>query len=328
MKRPLWVIRVSTTTLLGTILALSGCAGLNAPFQKTGDGSQAGAAGNNDEVARLVRYCDKLRDRGDLTMAVALCRRALERDPASEAALMSYARIMETMNTLRGAADAYRRVLALNPGHIEARYGLGKAYLRLGQYRLGKDQFKMALDSGTDDTRFHNGLGIAKDGLGEHEAAQEVYRSGLEQSQGSVALRTNLGLSLTLSGQLAEAVEVLSQAAVLPDATVATRQALVHAYGLVGNLQAAEEVALIDFSPAEARMQLARYESDRNAGGGEPANPSPQPDTTTAMTTPTGTPQRPITLTWLPTGHTSKPPLIPSPSCKTSSQEPFCQGKR
>ncbi len=235
---------------------------------------------------------------------------------------------MEIMNTLRGAADAYRRVLALNPGHIDARYGLGKAYLRLGQYRLGRDQFETALDSGTDDSRFHNGLGIAKDGLGEHKAAQEVYRLGLEQSENSVALRTNLGLSLTLSGQLAEAVDVLREAAVLPDATVATRQALVHAYGLAGDLHAAEEVALIDFSPAETRTQLARYESDRNAGDGEPANPSPQPDTTTAMTTATGAPQAPIALTWLPPGHASKPPSIPPPSCTTSSQEPFCQGKR
>lgn len=329
MQQPVRATGVLIPAILCAVLALSGCASPRS-YGQNGSGSQADGA--NSEIGRLVRYCKKFRDENNMEMAVALCRRALEVDPTNQDALMTFAGIMESKNVIRGAGNAYRRVLALNPDHTEARYGLAKAYLRLEQYGLAQRHFEMGLEASDGEARFYNGLGVAQDKLGAHEAAQDTYRSGLANWPDDVNLRTNLGLSLVTGGRPVDGLDVLRQAADYPEARMATRRALSYAYAVIGDLLHAEEVALIDFPPDVAKALTAQYKYRREAGSGalSRADPAaPRPAATTPPVDLAGSLDgMPAPVAAKRVAAQSKPFSVPPATCKVGRDNPFCMGKR
>ncbi len=305
---------------LGCLLALNGCAGSRSGFRGAGPGA-AITQGVDDEAVLLVRYCEKMRDKGDLVMAVAICQRALERSPTNVGTLLTLAGIWEGQNMSREAAASYRRILALHPEHAEARYGLGKAYLMLGQYDMARDQLQRALESNSAEAKVYSALGVAVDKMGWHVTAQETYRKGLQRSPEDIGLRTNLGLSLLLSAQHAEALDILRDVAADPAAGVASRQGLAYAYAVIGDMAAAEAMAMIDLPPDAVRESLAHYASFRQTDLA--ARPIPAPRQSEALTSELAT-SGPIVLVSAAAPSSSSPPAV----CTTGSDQPFCTGKR
>ncbi|MGF1628317.1 MAG: tetratricopeptide repeat protein [Kiloniellaceae bacterium] len=167
-------------------------------------------------VARLVQYCDRLAEKGELVTALGLCARAHEMDPDDPEPMMKVASILQTLNRQEAAAATYVAVLERHPKHHEARYRLGKIYMESGEGGLATAQFNQALRGNPADPRAYNALGILRDQEGEHEAAQSLYRQALERDPGNVSVRNNLGLSLALDGKRDEAIEVLAELSVDP----------------------------------------------------------------------------------------------------------------
>ena len=112
MRSAHWIKRISMAAILGCMLTVVGCAGLSPSAR----GVPPGAGGEDQEgVALLVRYCEKLRVEGNLLLAAAIYQRALDRARTNETVLLSIAQIMESMSKPRSAANAYRRILARYP---------------------------------------------------------------------------------------------------------------------------------------------------------------------------------------------------------------------
>ncbi len=215
------------------VLALAGvtvgCASSQGP--QTGMTAPAGYGKDTTSRAeRLVQYCDRLVEKGELVTALGLCARAHEVNPDDPEPLMKVAAILKMMNRREAAAETYGALLERHPGHQEARYNLGKVYMESGQSALASIQFNHAMRSNPEDPRTYNALGILRDQEGEHEAAQGLYRLALERDPDNTSVRNNLGLSLALDGKRDEAIDVLAELAVDPAANQTMLRNLEAAY--------------------------------------------------------------------------------------------------
>jgi Flp pilus assembly protein TadD len=193
-----------------------GCASPQGPASVT---APAGYGKDSaSRVERLVQYCDRLAQKGELVTALGLCARAHEIDPDNPEPLMKVATILQALNRDQAAAETYGALLERHPKHHEARYRLGKLHMEAGEAGLATMHFDRATQSDPQDPRPYNALGILRDQAGEHEAAQGLYRLALERDPANFSVRNNLGLSLALDGKRDEAIEVLAELAVDPQA--------------------------------------------------------------------------------------------------------------
>jgi Flp pilus assembly protein TadD len=194
----------------------AGCASPQGPASMT---APAGYGKDSaSRVERLVQYCDRLAQKGELVTALGLCARAHEIDPDDPEPLMKLATILQALNRNQAAAETYGALLQRHPKHHEARYRLGKLHMEAGEAGLATLHFDRAAQSDPQDPRPYNALGILRDQAGEHEAAQGLYRLALERDPANFSVRNNLGLSLALDGKRDEAIEVLAELAVDPQA--------------------------------------------------------------------------------------------------------------
>jgi Flp pilus assembly protein TadD len=215
------------------VLALAGFTVGCASSQQTGPRATAPAGYGGDpesRAERLVQYCDRLVEKGELVTALGLCARAHEVNPDDPETLMKVAAILKKMNRREAAAQTYGTLLERHPGHQEARYSLGKLYMESGETALASIEFDHAMRSNPEDPRAYNALGILRDQEGEHEAAQGLYRLALERDPGNMSVRNNLGLSLALDGKRDEAIDLLAELAVDPTASQTTLRNLEAAY--------------------------------------------------------------------------------------------------
>lgn len=219
---------------LAAVLAVTGltvgCASSQGPTSVTAPAGYGKDA--NSRAERLVQYCDRLAEKGEMVTALGLCARAHEIDPDDPVPLMKVAALLKTMNRHQAAAETYAALLERHPGHQEARYSLGKLYMESGDTARASVQFNYAMRNAPDDPRAYNALGIIRDQEGEHEAAQGLYRLALERDPKSVSVRNNLGLSLALNGRRDEAIDVLAELAVDPTASQTVLRNLEAAYAV------------------------------------------------------------------------------------------------
>ena len=205
-----------------------GCASSKAPDSMTappGFGKDTAS-----RVTRLLQYCDRLAEKGEMVTALGLCARASELAPEDPEPLLKVAELLQTMNRKQAAVETYRVILQRNPNHHEAQYLLGKLYMEVGETDMASITFNHAMQSDPADPRPYNALGILRDQAGEHEAAQGLYRLALERDPKNRSVRNNLGLSLALNGKRDEAIEMLAELAVDPEAGQTVMRNLEAAY--------------------------------------------------------------------------------------------------
>ncbi len=204
------------------IAAVVAMAGFTVSCASSQEGTMASAPagfGKDPEsrAARLLSYCDRLADKGELVTALGLCGRAHEINPDDPETLMKIASILHDLDRKQAAAQTYEVLLDGHPTHHEARYSLGKLYMETGETSLAAAHLNQAIKQRPEDPRLYNALGIIRDQAGEHDAAQALYRTALKFDPNNHSLRNNLGLSLALNGQREEAIEVLAALAVDPE---------------------------------------------------------------------------------------------------------------
>ncbi|MDH3665262.1 MAG: tetratricopeptide repeat protein, partial [Alphaproteobacteria bacterium] len=129
---------------IGVLLAigLSACGGGNPyvtrPAEPVADGQ---------DVASVVRLADSLRERGELTTAIAFYQRAAAvSNDARELILLG--RALSEVGVHERAAGAFRQALSRESDHPDALLGLGTAYLSLGQVDKSIQYLQQLVDQG------------------------------------------------------------------------------------------------------------------------------------------------------------------------------------
>jgi Flp pilus assembly protein TadD len=273
---------------VGLAVAVSACSTLF-PGQS---GPQVKVPDLNDPVQRsasLLRYCTKMHQKGDLSLAAGICNRAHEIDPTNPAPLMELASVLQDLGMAASAAEAYRAALLLNPQQVDALYGLGKLYIDRQHYDLAMEPLETAVLFETEDPRIYNALGVIMDQQDNHASAQSYYRQGLAYSPRNVSLRNNLGLSLVLNGQDSEGLAMLREVAAEPEAGATAGR----------NLEMATQIA----AQARGGTPIASNPQPAKAVDDEPVQPTPL----------SAAPAQPAYLSSMTSAGTIPPQSVPLP---------------
>jgi protein O-GlcNAc transferase len=122
------------------------------------------------------------------------------------------ARRLHVAGDLEGAERIYRRLIDIDPDHVEVWYLLGRACHARGRASEAIVSYRRALALEPGLAEAHNNLGIALNGQGQHVEAAESYRQAIGLKPDYVEAHNNLGNVLDRLGHPAEAVESLRNA--------------------------------------------------------------------------------------------------------------------
>src|SRR6266851_5828425 len=221
-------------------------------------GADVGGA-SGDSYDTSVKQADEARKAGDLDAAIPLYGRALEANPNGVEAKLGLGQAYLSAGLADEAAALFRDVLDKKASNQTARRGLALALISMGQPELAERQLEAALLADGHDYRTLNAYGVVFDMMGRHAEAQARYRQGIELAPEYLPLRSNFGLSLAISGQPQEAIAQLTPLATGRGADGRVRQNLAFAYAMNGDLENCLLVNRKDLDEQSAQRQLSYF---------------------------------------------------------------------
>lgn len=205
-----------------------------------------------------LSLAERAQQQNDHTTAVDMFTRHLERDPASEPALLGLGRSYIELGQFARAELALEEVRARSPRSKDLNIEFARLYLSKGDPEKALVAADAAM-AGKADLESIIMKGLALDGLSRHVEAQEVYRKGLKLIPTDFTLLSNYGLSLALSGNSEAAIAILSDLAKSKDATSRSRGNLALAFGLNGDEAMARKVLAQDLSVEDIEANIRYY---------------------------------------------------------------------
>ncbi len=89
--------------------------------------------------------------------------------------------LLNLINDYKGASDAYKKAIEINPNYFEAYDNLGWSLYELGDYSNAILNFKKALEINPDHANAYLNWGNALEGLGDKKTAFEKYRITIQK---------------------------------------------------------------------------------------------------------------------------------------------------
>jgi tetratricopeptide (TPR) repeat protein len=108
------------------------------------------------------------------------------------------------------AANAYRRALELDRGHVEAHLNLGRLVHETGDVLAAAEHYRLALKAAPDSAIAAFNLGVALEDLGEEETAIELYGRAIRLDPRHAEAHYNLARLYDRAGRSDEATRHLS----------------------------------------------------------------------------------------------------------------------
>lgn len=108
------------------------------------------------------------------------------------------------------AANAYRRALELERGHVEAHLNLGRLVHETGDVLAAAEHYRLALKAAPDSAIAAFNLGVALDDLGEEETAIELYSRAIRLDPRHAEAHYNLARLYDRAGRSEQALRHLS----------------------------------------------------------------------------------------------------------------------
>lgn len=203
-RRPLGSL-IKVVMCMTVTVGLAGCGG--SP-QVT---ARAEPVALTDDIEKVVRLADTLRNQGELTTAIAIYQQAASRTDDVNI-LIKLGQALAAHGATERSAGVFRRAVSKSPDHPDALLGLGIAYLELGEFEKSIQFLDQLVKQGNSNNllRF-SALGAAHDLAGNHEMALATYREGLTIEPRNLDLKSNLALSHALSNRHGEAIQLMRE---------------------------------------------------------------------------------------------------------------------
>jgi tetratricopeptide (TPR) repeat protein len=107
------------------------------------------------------------------------------------------------------AADAYRRALAIDPGHADAHVNLGRLFHEAGDADAARDHYRRALEERPEDATAAFNLGVALEDLGRPADALAAYEKAVALDPQNADAHYNAASLCERLGRPADAVRHL-----------------------------------------------------------------------------------------------------------------------
>lgn len=229
-------------------LALAGC---NTAGQLA---TESAAAPENSRLAHLAADVEA---RGDYDTAAALYAQAAQTSGHAPDIQLRLGNAYLKTGEHAGAQQAFGKVLAGEPGNLEALVGFGTTQLRRGDLEGGARTLSTACPQVNTPTAC-NRLGTSLIMLGRLDAALEAFERARSLAPDDVDIKVNIALTQALSGRTDESVDVMQAIVQSPLAQPRHRANLVMVLGIARRLDEAKAVHLPDMTEAQKRALLAR----------------------------------------------------------------------
>ena len=115
-------------------------------------------------------------------------------------------------NRLEAAEEAYQQVLAIQPNHVEALYGLGMVAQQKGEFEQGEEFLTSALEEQTDSVKIWFALGNLYQLQEKFSSAEEAYKKAIGLRPDAASIYNNLGYTLQQKGKWKEAINSYEKA--------------------------------------------------------------------------------------------------------------------
>lgn len=149
---------------------------------------------------------------GDLATAESLYRKILHVQPGHVNALYLLGVALYQRGQLPSALESLRQVTELCPSEADPGFYLGLIYQAQGQLEQAVASYRQVLQLRPGDPKAHNNLGVVLRDLGRFEEAAVCCRQAVQLQPRYAEAHTNLGLVLRDLGRLEEAVDCFRQA--------------------------------------------------------------------------------------------------------------------
>ena len=121
-------------------------------------------------------------------------------------------RYHQAQGRLQQAIVAYRKALALDAGHADARNALGTAHATLAEFEIAIAEFSTAIAADPSAAHLHNNLGYALYLDGRNAEAVQAFEKAVALDSSNPRTWNNLGRAAQRLGDTARADEALSRA--------------------------------------------------------------------------------------------------------------------
>ena len=216
------------------------------------------------DVDAVLRVADSLRDRGELTYAVAMYQQAASKtnDPA---VLVKLGRALFENGAIERSAGVFRRAVSKAPDYPDALLGLGTAYLQLGEIEKSIRYLDQLMEQGNSrDLRRFSALGAALDQAGRHGEAVAIYKEGLSIEPENLDLKSNLALSYAVNGRYDDGIKEMREVTEDLDAQRAHHRIMVLILALSGQSREAISYGVRRLGQAETQDLLTQASSARS----------------------------------------------------------------
>jgi tetratricopeptide (TPR) repeat protein len=191
----------------------------------------------------------------------------------NESALANRPRIASAIPVAGGyalhtAEQAYRRVLADQPGHFRALCGLAVVRSQLGALDEARDLIGLALDAAGQSADDHVVLGTTFIRINDLESAHRQFEMAIARDQGHAEARLHLANVLSGRGDVADAVIQYESALAIDPDNADARQNLGLALQRLGQFDAAlvHHQAALAISPKPAAIHVSLGDACRHLG--------------------------------------------------------------
>lgn len=211
-------------------------------------------------IGSRLKVADAALKGGDPDLALHVADAVLAHDPTNVAALLKEGDALAALGRNDQAAMSFQHALALKPGSLEARIGLGRLRLKSDPAEAER-LFAEVVAARPSDVKALVDRGIALDLEGQHEAAQASYRAALGVQPDDTAAEVNLALSLALAGHAKQAIGMLQPLAQSGSASRRIQDDLAVALAMSGETDAAREVLAPELNQSQIASAIAGYQA-------------------------------------------------------------------
>lgn len=220
-----------------------------------------------------VKASSKLRRAGDLPGAIASMKKAWLLDKEDPDIATALGQLYQENDQLRFAETAYKDAVALDPKHVDARYGLGMVLLKRGMAESARTVLEALAKDRPDDRRLMDALAAVRSKSGDNQAAIEALQKKAEAKPEDVATQRHLGNALAVDGRYGDAAKALGAAAKAKPDDPTVQLQLGAALAQSGDLKGAESALSRSaaLAPKDARAWQTLAAVRENLGDAEGA---------------------------------------------------------
>lgn len=150
------------------------------------------------------------------------------------------ARALAAAGRLTEAVVAFGKILAVQPGRLDALTGLAEAAWTLGQMKLAADCLRLAIRAQGEDFTLHHNLGNVLRRQGDLAGAEAAYRRAIEIRPAAAESHNGLGHVHLACGRLERALECYRRAQTIDPEQCETLNNLGNALRRLGRYEEAE----------------------------------------------------------------------------------------